>query len=60
MLQEIYYESLNNLSNTGSKMAAETRSQFEKSTGRDQRPKDRIKMMCAVFPVCYFACYQNG
>ena len=44
MLQTSHSEVLNDVTNAGSQMAAETRSQFKKSsTGRNQRPKERIK-----------------
>ena len=59
MLQTLHLEVLNDLSNIGSKMAAETRSQFEKSLLEGIK-KRRCLMKCALFLVCYLVCYKNG
>ena len=59
MIQKLYHESLNDLSNVDGKMESEIRFQLQKM-GRNKRPeKKRCLMMCTLFPVCYLTCYHR-
>ena len=64
MLQVLYYQSFNNLSNVDHKMEAENRNQFEKSLREEindikKELTKRCVMTCTLFPLCYFVCCQN-
>ena len=62
MLQTSHLKAVNELANVDCKMEAKTRAQLhKKSTGRNQQPQEghkRCLVMCTLFTVCYFMCYQ--
>ena len=57
-LHTLYFKVLNELTGINHKMEAENRNQFEKSTGRDKRnkekPRNKRLMVCSL---CYVVCY---